>query len=84
MLRGATQLLERERPNVLIEVEEAHPSRENMDQVFAFMVSRDYEGSFWMGGVRHPLEDLDREATRRRGERQKSMGMLRTAVARDE
>ena len=53
-----------------------------MDEVFDVMSSTGYEGSFLKRGVWAPLADFDREEARRLGKK-KTMGMLRTAVARE-
>jgi hypothetical protein len=83
VLCGATVLLKDERPNVLIEVEQAHHSGTRMDEVFDLMSRTGYEGSLLNRGVWHRLADIDREEARRLGEKHKTMGMLRTAVARE-
>jgi len=83
VLRGAVHLLESQRPNVLVEVEQAHGGAEQMDRVFDFMEGLGFEGSYFEGRTLHRLADLDREKTLERGERQKSMGMFQTAVARE-
>jgi FkbM family methyltransferase len=83
VLRGAITLLEKERPNVLVEVEQAHQSGRHMDQVFAFLTDLGYEGLFFSHGVWQPLEEFDREEARRLGEKHKSMGMLRVVLSRE-
>jgi FkbM family methyltransferase len=83
VLRGSTRLLARERPNVLVEIEQAHQSAERMDEVFAFMEDAGYRGTFLKDGSWHPLDDLDRESARRAGEVRQSLGLLRATLARD-
>jgi FkbM family methyltransferase len=83
VLRGASDLLARERPNVLVEIEQAHQSAERMDEVFAFMDGAGYRGTFLKGKTWHPIAELDREGARRAGERRKSLGLLRATLARD-
>lgn len=83
VLRGSTALLEREHPNLLIEVEEAHHTPDNMDSVFAFLHDLGYRGTFLRRGHWHPLSDFDRAATRRIGQRRKGMGLLRSTVTRE-
>lgn len=80
VLQGAAALLELERPNVLIEVEQAHNGSENMDAVFSLLTHLGYEGSFLQGGAWRPLSDFDREEARRIGERRKSIGLLRSTL----
>jgi FkbM family methyltransferase len=83
VLRGASDLLARERPNVLVEIEQAHQSAERMDEVFAFMEDAGYRGTFLKDGSWHPIAELDRDSARRAGERRKSLGLLRATLARD-
>ena len=83
VLHGATGLLAQQRPNVLVEIEQAHTSGEHMDDVFALLSNLGYAGSFlgddssW-----HPLEEFDRERTRSIGEKRKATGLLRSTFSR--
>lgn len=83
VLRGGADLLSRERPNVLVEIEQAHQSAEHVDDVFAFMADGDYRGIYFQTGRWHRLEELDRDEARRKGEVRKSRGMLRATLACD-
>lgn len=83
VLRGASDLLARERPNVLVEIEQAHQSAERMDEVFAFMEDAGYRGTFLKDRSWHPIAELDRESARRAGERRQSLGLLRATLTRD-
>jgi FkbM family methyltransferase len=51
VLRGATQMLERYRPNVMLEVE-----------IFRVLTDRDYEGRFLLKGQWHSLQHFSLEA----------------------
>lgn len=82
VLQGASSLLEKEHPNIFIEVEDAHHSGDHVDEVFDFISSFGYEGTYLDGKTWRPLEDLDRDATRRRGERNKKMGIFHALFAR--
>ncbi|MGO9185350.1 FkbM family methyltransferase [Mycobacterium sp.] len=82
VLKGASALLEKERPNVLVEVEQAHQSGTHMDQVFAFLTDLGYQGFFLQRGTWFPLSDFDREEARRLGEKHRTMGLLRSGFAR--
>lgn len=83
VLRGAASLLEREHPNVLVEVEQAHHGDDDMEAVFSFLTGLGYEGSFLSRGTWHPLAQFDREEARRLGELQKSRGLLRSTLLHD-
>jgi FkbM family methyltransferase len=82
VLRGSSDLIERERPNVLVEVEEAHQSGGDAEGVFSYFAERGYSGSFFAEKRWRPLVEFDREEARRVGERVKSMGMLHATVMR--
>jgi FkbM family methyltransferase len=82
VLRGSSELIERERPNVLVEVEEAHQSGGDTEAVFSYFSERGYSGSFFAEKRWRPLSEFDREEARRVGERVKSMGMLHATVMR--
>jgi FkbM family methyltransferase len=83
VLRGGVRLLTDQRPNVMVEVEQAHSGEEHMDRVFGFMKDLGFEGSYLDGKKWHRIEELDRQRTLALGERQKSMGMFKTAVTRE-
>lgn len=83
VLRGAVSLLTTERPNVMVEVEQAHQSPEHMDDVFAFMADIGYQGRFLKDRAWHPLSALDRETARLRGEAEHTRGMLRNMLSRN-
>lgn len=82
VLRGSAELIERERPNVLVEVEQAHQSGAEAEAVFSYFTERGYSGSFFAQKRWRPLTEFDREEARRMGERVKSMGMLHATVMR--
>jgi FkbM family methyltransferase len=83
VLRGAGTLLATQRPNVLVEVEQAHQSADQFDDVLALMLDAGYQGSFLKDRVWRPLSALDRDAVRVRGETEQSRGMLRNTLTRD-
>jgi FkbM family methyltransferase len=72
VLRGASELIASQRPNVVIEVEHG-----DVDGVFAWFAEREYEGTFYDRGWR-PLADWDRELAERMSKRQ--IGMLRASL----
>jgi FkbM family methyltransferase len=82
VLRGGNALLQRDRPNLLVEIEEAHHSPENMDRVFEYLKVLGYHGSFLRRGTWCPLSEFDRDEARRAGQRRKGMGLLRSSLAR--
>lgn len=70
LLRGAEQLLEQQRPTLLMECENRHLTEGNVFDVFAFLTQRGYRGQFFSGKGLCPLEDFDPAAHQRReGER---------------
>ena len=83
VIKGATGLLTRERPNVLVEIEQAHTSNEHIDNVFDVLSGLGYRGTF-LGDDRawHSLKDFDREQARRVGEGRKETGLLRNTLSR--
>jgi FkbM family methyltransferase len=83
VLRGGTALLTRDRPNLLVEIEEAHQSPDNMDLVFEYLADLGYHGTFLRRGRWWPLSEFDRDEARRTGQRRKSMGLLRSSFARE-
>ena len=82
VLFGSVELIDRERPNVLVEIEEAHHSDDGMEDVFSFFAERGYSGTFFAQKRWFPLSDFDRNKARRAGELAKSTGMLRSTVMR--
>jgi hypothetical protein len=82
VLHGAAKLLEKERPNIFIEVEDAHHPGDHVDEVFDFISSFGYKGTYLDGKTWRPVESFDRAATRRRGERNKQMGIFHALFAR--
>jgi FkbM family methyltransferase len=82
VLRGGIALLKRDRPNLLVEIEEAHHSPENMERVFEYLSDLGYHGTFLRRGRWCPLHEFDRNEARRTGERRKHMGLLRSSLAR--
>jgi FkbM family methyltransferase len=84
VLRGASALLDRERPNVMLEIEQAHQhTGDHVHDVTEFMRIAGYAGYFLAGSTWQELAGMDWEAARRRGRRQQSMGLLRSALARE-
>jgi FkbM family methyltransferase len=83
VLRGATALLENQRPNLMIEVEQNQDSGAHMDDVFEFMATAGYRGTFLKNGSWLPLSALDRDTTRSLGEVDHSRGMLRNMLSRE-
>jgi FkbM family methyltransferase len=83
VLRGAHALLQKERPTLLVEIEEAHQSADGMDRVFDYLRDLGYQGKFLRKGHWRPLGEFDREEARRIGQDRKSMGLLRSSFARE-
>ena len=63
VLQGATELLERERPNVLVEIELRPDRPAPMDDIIAFFDDRSYRGEFLYRGSWRPIAELDRPST---------------------
>ena len=64
VLRGAAGLIERQRPNVMIEIEQ-HEGREGpLDTIIDYFNDQSYSGQFLQKGRWHPIEELDRQATK--------------------
>jgi FkbM family methyltransferase len=60
VLRGAERLLREAAPVVLVEVEQRHRDGD-VQEVFDYLASFGYEGSFVRGGSLHPIEAFDLE-----------------------
>lgn len=60
VLEGAEKLLARDRPNLLIEIEQRH-HREDISRVFQRIIELNYDGWFLAEGKRRPLEDFSVE-----------------------
>jgi FkbM family methyltransferase len=82
VLRGAANLIEKERPNIFIEVEDAHHPGDHVDEVFDFISGFGYTGTYLDGKTWRPVESFDRVQTRQRGERNKQMGIFQALFAR--
>jgi FkbM family methyltransferase len=72
VLRGASQLVADQRPNILIEVEHG-----DVDGVFAWFAERAYDGTFFDNGWR-ALAEWDRDRAEQMSKRQ--IGMLRASL----
>jgi len=59
VLRGASQTIHRERPNVLVEVEEQHRPGA-LEDTFGFFEGAGYSGTFLLDGELRPLAEFDR------------------------
>jgi FkbM family methyltransferase len=63
VLNGASQMLRRDRPNVVLEIEQQfHPDGPSIHDVFNLLTAKDYEGRFLQNGRWHPLESFDVKA----------------------
>ena len=80
VLLGSVKLIDRERPNVLVEIEDAHRSGDDIEDVFSFFAQRSYSASFYAQKRWRPLSDFDPERAQRGGELAKSTGMLRSTI----
>lgn len=84
VLLGSVELIDRERPNVLVEIEDAHHSGDDIEDVFSFFAQRRYSSTFFAQKHWRPLSDFDRDKARRAGELAKSTGMLRSTILRSD
>lgn len=64
VLRGAAVLLEMQRPNLMIEIEERAHSEGHFESIVDFLAGLGYHGSFLSGRRWHPIEELDRATAR--------------------
>jgi hypothetical protein len=80
VLRGASKLIERERPNVFVEVDQSLHSGDDIEDVFSYFAERSYTGSFFAQRAWLPLGVFDRDEARRAADRNKSTGMLRATL----
>ena len=63
VLRGATETIDREQPNLMVEVEGNDDRDDLLDEVIAFFAERSYRCEYLLGGTWHPIQELDRAAT---------------------
>lgn len=75
VLRGAVETIERERPNLMVEVEGNDDRDDLIDAVIEFFAERSYSGQYVLGGKWHPISDLDRVATRQMADKVAKHGM---------
>jgi FkbM family methyltransferase len=69
VLHGATDLLESQRPTVLIEIEHNADRWDPLDTIIEFFGDRSYTGEFLQKGRWHPINELDRQGTLRMAKR---------------
>jgi FkbM family methyltransferase len=69
VLKGATNLLQRTRPIVMVEIESLAEGDEHFDSIIEFMGDHSYAGSFFLNRRWHPIADLDRQLARQMAER---------------
>lgn len=83
VLEGASDTIDRNRPAVLVEVEEAHlGSRDAMDSAFSYFSDRGYSGSYLSEGAWHSLAQFDRGEARKAGLRSASTTLLHNVLTR--
>lgn len=58
VLQGAAATISRERPLLLVEIEQRHLKGISMEDVFNSILSMGYRGGFMCGAKHHPLEDF--------------------------
>lgn len=76
VLRGAEKLIEAQQPNLMVEVE-GHEDRDDLlDSVIGFFADRSYRCEYLLHGSWHPVEDLDRRATRVMAEKVAKNGIV--------
>ena len=63
VLRGATETIKREQPNLMVEVEGNDDREDLLDSVITFFAELSYQGEYLLNGAWHPIGDLDRRAT---------------------
>ncbi len=64
VLRGASNILETQHPNLMIEIEHRSHDEDHLDEIVDFLAKRGYSGSFLNRRAWHPVSDFDREAAR--------------------
>jgi FkbM family methyltransferase len=69
VLRGAVDLLETQRPNLMIEIELRSHDDDYVDQIVTFLTERGYTGRFLHRGTWHPLSEFDRDEARATAQR---------------
>ncbi len=62
VLEGAVDLLDRERPTVMVEIEQHFDRRGPLDTIMEFFADHGYRGEFLQKRRWHPIEELDRRA----------------------
>ncbi len=77
VLRGAAKLLRRDRPNVIVEIEERHHPDGAVIEVFDFFRNLDYNSRFLHNGRWHQMSEFDEHTNRRIARRIDSSGYLR-------
>lgn len=80
VLLGSVELIDREHPNIIVEIEDAHHHGDDIEDVFSFFAQRGYSSTFFAQNRWHPLSDFDRDGARRAGESARSRGMLRSTM----
>jgi FkbM family methyltransferase len=82
VLEGAARTLGRDRPNVLLEVEQQfHREGPSLQSVFEVLLDMDYVGTFLLKGKRQPLERFDVEVHQLRSLRQvQRSGLIRNML----
>lgn len=79
-LGGATETIRRERPNLLVEIEERH-NPGGLQRIAHLLAGLGYAGVFHRGGVAHPLERFDQESDQRVTPELETAGHNRRALA---
>ncbi len=62
VLQGATEILKKHKPTVMIECEEGLAGRSNILKTFEFLTSLKYKGFFILDTIRIPLQNFDFDA----------------------
>jgi len=63
VLRGATKLIDSQRPNVLVEIELRPDRPAPIDEIIELFADHSYKGEFLHRGAWHPIGELDRPST---------------------
>lgn len=65
VLRGGAETIARERPLLLIEIEQRHLKDSDINRVFRQVLAMGYKGGFFENGVYQPLEEFSYEKNQR-------------------
>lgn len=67
VLRGGEQLLKRQGPMLMVEVEQRHQRSHSVRDVFDYLEGLGYRGTFFLRDKRRPIESFDMAVHQNRG-----------------